>query len=532
MSARALNHWGWGWADRFPDRPTRELLGAQLGAVLGFTPGELADPVALADADVAPSMLAPPALLADIITDARDARARRTYGRSYRDLVRGFRGDFASAPDLVATPRDEADVVALLDWASGANVAVIPFGGGTSVVGGVERSDRERPVLVLELANLDAVLEVERTSLSARIQAGIFGPALETTLGQHGLTLRHFPQSFEFSTLGGWIATRAGGHFATLYTHIDDLVQTTRTVTPRGVLETRRFPSSGAGPSADRLMLGSEGTLGVITEAWMRVRPRPRFRATASVHFAKFRDAVSAVHALSQSGLYPTNCRLLDPREAALNFVATDGSSVVVVGFESADHGLAVWIERALELCRDHGGVCAKGAVIREGGERTGDDGVAGSWKQAFFEAPYLQSTMVSIGVIADTFETACTWDHFEELHQAITHDVRDALRRVAGKGSLSCRFTHVYPDGPAPYYTFLAPAKRGGELAQWAEIKSAASEALARAGGTITHHHGVGRTHRPWYEREAPALFLGMLRAAKREVDPAGIMNPGCLLT
>ncbi|MCA9556431.1 MAG: FAD-binding oxidoreductase, partial [Myxococcales bacterium] len=254
----------------------------------GYTPGPSLDAVALR----APRFEAP-AALADVVDQGAEARIRHTYGRAYRDVVRGFHRDFAVAPDAVATPRDEADVRRILDFAAGAKVAVVPYGGGSSVVGGVEcAGEAHAGVLSLDLGALNGVLEVSHIDRLARIQAGALGPALEAGLKAHGLTLRHFPQSFEHSTLGGWIATRAGGHFATLYTHIDDLVASVRMLTPAGLYATRTLPGSGAGPSPDRLALGSEGALGVITEAVVRVRPRPTFRAQASLHFARFEDAV------------------------------------------------------------------------------------------------------------------------------------------------------------------------------------------------------------------------------------------------
>ncbi len=399
---------------------------------------------------------------------------------------------------------------------------MIPFGGGTSVVGGVEADVGPffRGVLSLDTRRLDRVLEVDPTSRAARIQAGAAGPVLESQLAEHGFTLRHFPQSFEFSTLGGWIATRAGGHFATLYTHVDDLVESIRTVTPSGVLESRRLPASGAGPSPDRLILGSEGALGVITEAWMRVRPRPRHRSRANVLFRDYARAVEATRAIAQSGLHPANCRLLDRREALLNRVALGRSHVLLLGFESAELPQEPTLKQALDVAIGLGGRCPEGARHRTGdagGER-GD--AAGKWRRAFFEGPYLQSALVSLGVIADTFETCCTWDRFEALHGAVVQGVRAAMKRACGTGFLTCRFTHVYPDGPAPYFTFLAPAERGRELEQWVEIKRAASEALLEHGATITHHHAVGRLHRPWYERQSPDPFA------------AGILNPGVLLT
>jgi alkyldihydroxyacetonephosphate synthase len=296
-------------------------------------------------------------------------------------------------------------------------------------------------------------------------------------------------------------------------------------LTPRGVLESRRVPASGAGPSADRLVLGSEGTLGVITEAWMRVTPRPRYRTNASITFAELRSAVAAARAIAQSGLHPANCRLLDPTEALMNGVSLDGSALLLLAFESADHALDAWMARALAIAQGEGGACASGPSSREA------PGAAADWRSAFLAAPYLQSALISLGVIADTFETACTWARFDELHRAISEEVSAVLHRVCGGGILGMRFTHVHPDGPAPYYTFLAPARSGAELEQWAEIKRAAADAVLAHGGTITHHHGVGRTHRPWYDRERSAPFAAALRAVKAALDPQGILNPGVLI-
>jgi alkyldihydroxyacetonephosphate synthase len=339
------------------------------------------------------------------------------------------------------------------------------------------------------------------------------------------LTLRHFPQSFQFSTLGGWIATRAGGHFATLYTHIDDLVESVRALTPAGVWESRRLPGSGAGISPDRMLIGSEGTLGLITEAWVRVRPRPTRRASASVRFDRFADGTAAVRELSQSGLYPTNCRLIDAAEAAVTGAGDGSHALLVLGFESAHHDVEPWMALALDCCSDHGGTWERR------GTRGGSGDGASSWREAFLRAPYLRDTFVAIGVLSETFETAITWDRFDSSNTSILERVRAAVKDVCGAGSVTVRFTHVYPDGPAPYYTILAPARRGDELAQWAEIKRAASEAVLAEGGTITHHHAVGRDHRPWYDRQRPDPFAAALRGAKAAVDPTGALNPGVLI-
>jgi alkyldihydroxyacetonephosphate synthase len=530
---RERSFWGWGWADKLPDHEMRRAMAARVGAFFGQAPPELRqipsiDDVALPAARVVPE-------LGFCTCDPRE-RIFHTHGKNYRDLVRAFQGDFSRAPDVVAFPNDEGQVAEVLAWCAARGLAAIPYGGGTSVVGGVQPDpadvrDGLAGVCTIDLRAMRRVLEVDRISRGARIQAGALGPDIEEQLSPHGLTLRHYPQSFEFSTLGGWIATRAGGHFATLYTHIDDLVESVRMVTPAGVFATRRLPASGAGPSPERLVLGSEGTLGVITEAWMRVQERPNWRASASVSFPKFEHAVEGARRLAQSGLFPTNCRVLDAREAMLNHVAFDGSSVLIVAFESADHPLEAWMERALAIVHEAGGTCARGAVYKEAGAKVGAGEAASSWRQAFLDAPYMQSALVSLGVVVDTFETACTWDRFAALHAEVTRAAEDAMARACGGGILSCRFTHVYPDGPAPYFTFLAPGRVGREIEQWMAIKSAVSDALEAAGGTITHHHAVGRLHRPWYQREGSPIFLRAMDAVKGELDPRRILNPGVLV-
>jgi alkyldihydroxyacetonephosphate synthase len=424
-------------------------------------------------------------------------------------------------------PRDELDVERVLEWCSSERVAAIPFGGGTSVVGGVtpQLAGSYNGVVSIDLGALDRVLEVDEVSRAARIQAGALGPQLEAQLGEHGLTLRHFPQSFEFSTLGGWIATRAAGHFATLWTHIEDLLESVRAITPAGVWESRRLPGSGAGPSPDRMLAGSEGALGVITQAWMRVQPRPAHRSAAGVRFASFSAGAECVRAISQSGLHPSNCRLLDAGEAGLTMAGDGSHALLVLGFESTSHPVAEAMAGALQLCAAHGG------VVSEGRDPGGGDAVS-SWRGAFLGAPYVRDAMVAMGVLAETFETAITWDRFPAFHERVTAASEEAVRQACGGGGrVFCRFTHVYPDGPAPYFTVLAPARRGEEVEQWAAIKAAASDVILAEGGTITHHHAVGREHRPWYDQQRPEPFAVALRGAKLTVDPAGIMNPGVLI-
>jgi len=494
---------------------------------------QLQTPPRISDIGMASPRIQAPPILREIFSSQPTDRAGHTYGKAFRDIVRGLRRDFSPAPDLVAFPRDEADIVAVLDWAGAGDVAIIPYGGGSSVCGGVEaRLDGAyRAAVSLDLTKLDKVIEIDRRSRAARIQAGIFGPALETALRPAGLTLRHFPQSFEFSTLGGWIATRSGGHNATLYTHIDDFVEALRVVTPAGTLQTRRLPGSGAGPSPDRMFIGSEGTLGVITEAWMRLQDRPRFRASASIGFKDFARGAEAVRQIGQAGLYPSNLRLLDAGEAANSGVGDGRNALLLLAFESAHHELDAWMRAALECCRDNGGSIPDAAGRTKTDTSASRSGTAGAWREAFLRAPYLRDVIVAMGYISETFETAVTWDRFENFHAIILREVGDVLRRVCGTGSLTCRFTHVYPDGPAPYYTILAPSTPGSQLEQWSEIKAAAGEIIDRLGATITHHHAIGRDHRPWYDRQRPDLFARALSAAKGELDSRGILNPGVLI-
>jgi alkyldihydroxyacetonephosphate synthase len=534
-SARTRSWWGWGWEESALAGEELEALARTAAGLTGSTP-ELHDPPEVGALTLRAPRVQAPASLAAICSAERRDRAAHSHGKAFRDVARNLLGQVDNPPDLVARPRDEADVLSLLEWCSGAGIAAVPYGGGSSVVGGIEPAvgDAYPGVVSIDLGAMDRVLEVDPVGQAARIQAGALGPELEQQLRPHHLTLRHFPQSFEFSTLGGWLATRAGGHFATLYTHIDDLTEAMRVVTPVGVVETRRLPGSGAGPSPDRLFLGSEGALGVITEGWMRLTPRPRWRGAVSVRFASFDEGVEAVRGIAQARLYPANCRLLDGMEAALSAGVSGTGALLVLAFESADHPVNPWLDRAVEISRDNGGQPDAPRFSESTGPgeaAAGHQGTAGTWRQAFTRAPYMRDALARMGMVVETFETACTWDRFGELHAAVMGAAKEAATATCGGGMVTCRFTHVYPDGPAPYFSVVAPGRWGDQVRQWDEVKTAVSEALAGAGGTITHHHAVGRVHMPWYEHQRPPLVGVAHRAVKTALDPAGILNPGVLL-
>ena len=524
--------WAWGMeADEPTESQRRELAGvlsAKYGVSIDVPPVPSSS-----DLDLRPPRIAVPDSLASICSTDTHERAVHTYGRNFEDRIRAFNLHFPNPPDVVAFPRNEDDVAALLDWCSGHGYAAIPYGGGSSVVGGVEPPEGYDGIVSIDLGRLDRVLELDDVSRAARIQAGVYGPALEEQLRPHGYTLRHFPQSFEFSTLGGWIATRSGGHYATNQTHIDDFVESVRMVTPQGIWESRRLPGSGAGPSPDRLVLGSEGALGIITEAWMRIQARPRFRASAAVSFPSFEAGGEAVRQIVQTKLWPANCRLLDPSEAE-DALGSDGTqAILVLGFESAELPQGEQMRQVIAIARDCGGAVNEDQIriIDGSGEEARRPEAVGAWRNAFINAPYQRNASMGLGLVAETLETSITWDRWREMDDAVRNALQEALDRVCGGGRVTCRFTHVYPDGPAPYFTFEGMGRPGAEIEMHAEIKRVASDAIITAGGTITHHHAVGRVHRPWYDQQRPDPFAAALRAAKSAVDPNWVLNPGILV-
>ncbi|MBS01551.1 MAG: FAD-binding oxidoreductase [Gammaproteobacteria bacterium] len=522
--------WTWGWQADEPTQAQREDMARSLSATYGreVTAPPIPD---VQDIALRKPRLQIPSTLESIVTSDHTERVIHTYGGHFLELTRALRGEFDEPPDAVAYPATEAELEQVLDWCDSNGYVAVPYGGGTTVVGGVSVPAEARGAVTIDMERLDSVLEVDTTSRAARIQAGIFGPDLEDALRPQGFTLRHFPQSFPWSTLGGWIATRSGGHYATNHTHIDDFVESVRMLTPSGWWESRRLPGSGAGPSPDRMVLGSEGTLGIITEAWMRIQKRPVFRATAGIAFDSWERASEATRHVAQAKLWPANLRLLDPAEAGRAAGMSGSEALLIIGFESAEVPQGALIREAVEIARSQGGSIDDDDILIDDGSgaATGRGGAVGNWRSSFIGVN--AGTTNGMGLIGDTFETAITWDRWPEFDAGVRARVGDALQRVVGDAwTLSCRFTHVYPDGPAPYYTFSGMGTPGGEAEQWQTIKDAANQALIDLGGTITHHHAVGRMHAPGWRAQRPDLFETSLRAAKRALDPNGILNPGVL--
>ena len=528
---RIRKFWGWGFEDELLSEDEEENIDKRIASTFNLDSIERLSIPKANDIDLHKPKIKEPKSLEAIFSSDKLERLNHTYGKSFPDSARSILGLFPNPPDLVAFPTSEGDIYNILDWASSNDIAVIPYGGGSSVCGGVETyvGGGYKGVISLDMKNLDSIIDIDKDSRTALIQGGIFGPDLESKLKEHDLTMRHYPQSFEFSTLGGWIATRSGGHYATLYTHIDDFVESLKMITPSGLYETRRLPGSGAGPSPDRFAIGSEGTMGIITEASMRLQDRPTFRSSCTVEFGDYQNGLSALRHISQAGLFPANCRLLDSNEALFNGAGDGSKHLLILAFESSDHDKTFALDRALEITKDFQGNFEKPKQSSDA-HRSGS---SGNWRNSFIKAPYLRESFTRRGIIQDTFETAITWEKSFDFIEEIKARTGKAILEITGKPSLvTCRITHSYPDGLAPYFTFGAYANPETMIDIWKEIKLATNEICVSKGGTVTHHHAVGRDHRPQgYDNQIPELFNKVLVSAKSSLDPKGIMNPGVLI-
>ena len=524
--------WGWGYEDELLSEEEENNIDKRIAETFQLDSVERIDIPKAEQIELPKSRINPPKSLGSIFSKNQLERLNHSYGKSFPDSARSILGLFPSPPDLIAYPNSEQEITEILDWASSNDIAVIPYGGGSSVCGGVETDvgGDYAGVISLDMKNLNQIIEIDKDSRTASIQGGILGPELESKLKEYDLTMRHYPQSFEFSTLGGWIATRSGGHYATLYTHIDDFVESLKMITPSGLFETRRLPGSGAGPSPDRFAIGSEGIMGIITEASMRLQDRPTYRSSATVEFQDYEDALNALRQISQSGLFPSNCRVLDSNEALLNGAGNGTKHLLILSFESADHDKSMALGRALEISKDNNGLFEPQSKNKEDAHRSGS---SGSWRSSFIKAPYLRESFTRGGIIQDTFETSITWDRGFEFIEDIKAETTKAIELITGKPSLvTCRITHSYPDGLAPYFTFGAYATPKTMIDIWKEIKLATNEICNSMGGTVTHHHAVGRDHRPnGYDKQRPELFSKVLISAKSTLDPKGVMNPGVLI-
>ena len=538
-----MRWWGWG-EDRGAVRLPEAAL-AQLRSELGMDGSERALRVELEHVAVPEPALPAAARRAlehavgtEHVVDDHAARVTHACGKSFADLVRIRSGDGSGAPDAVVRPGSEAEVAASLAACADAGVAVIPFGGGTSVVGGVEALRGEHSAAVsMDLGRMDRVLDIDRESLTGRFEPGLLGPALESRLERVGVTLGHFPQSFEFSTVGGWVATRSAGQASTGYGRIDELVESVACVAPAARVATREVPASASGPALRELLVGSEGTLGVITAATLRLRRRPEARHYEAWSFRSFEEGVEAYRQLEQADASPDVARLSDEPETRLSMALAssggeagrfgraylrlrghEGGCIAFAGHEGSAEHVARRRGRSAQLLRAAGGIWL--------GQRP-----ARPWHRSRFSAPYLRDELLDRGVMVETLETATTWSKLHRLYQAVGASLHEALAARGTPPLVMCHVSHLYTSGASLYFTFIARQEQGAELDQWWAAKAAAGDAIVASGGTITHHHGVGRDHTPWIEAELGASGIELLRAAKERLDPTAIMNPGKLL-
>ena len=543
--------WGWGAPDKEYPLDSKPAAWPYMKAKLGISEEVRRPPVDLESIQLPPSRLSPEAIaaIAGVVgemhhtTQGRD-RLLHAYGKSYRDLVRVRAGQIENPPDAVVYPTQEAHVEQILALAAEHGFAVVPFGGGTSVVGGLEMPARlaDKPFISLDLARLSEVLAVDPLSLTATVQAGILGPKLEEQLQAQGVTLGHYPQSFEFSTLGGWVATRSAGQQSTRYGKIEQMVQGLRMVTPQGTLEVKPAPARAEGPDLAQAAIGSEGAFGVITEVTVRVHPKPERRDYRAFLFPSWEQGQTALREILQGEHHPATLRLSDAGETEALFklresqpsavgkwvqglfkwymrrwreIDPQAACLAILGFEgSHEH-----VERDRDACQ---ALCERNRGVSLG-QAIGD-----RWYESRFELPYMRDTLMDRGVLVDTLETSTTWANLPALYEAVRSALDGAIRKDGLSPMIFCHISHPYHTGASLYFTFAARQIEGDELGQWTRYKRAATDAIIAAGGALSHHHSVGLDHAPWMAGAVGETGLALIRGLKAASDPDEVLNPG----
>lgn len=554
--AREKLKWnGWGWQDQHFDFEGSEnqfwhfLKQALQIQQLQLTPALAMEAIQLPIPRLTAAQLQTLQSLLDPWQIKQDKRERLFHarGRSLPDLLDLRSGQLQQAvPDVVIYPRTAQQIQALLAFAANHQLAVVPFGGGSSVVGGVHAlcSPHHQGILCLDLSLMNHVLNIDDISLTVTAEAGIYGPELEEQLASQGYTLGHTPQSFEFSTLGGWIATRGAGDRSNRYGKIEDMLVSARVITPRGEWRLPAFPASAAGPDLRQLLAGSEGTLGIITEATLKIHPTPPAREARGFLFRNFLSGVEAIRKLVQKGIPTAMIRLSDEAETQFlfRFRPQNGPSSLPVRL------LKKWLDwqgygssPALLLISQEGEVAEIKAWVRQvSALLTQAEGfplgakAAVNWQKSRYTTPYLRDTLLDHGIGVETLETATEWRFLPRLYEALRHTLQTAMdqtvRTLGARGFVMAHISHCYPDGASLYFTFAFPLLAGQEKAQYQAIKSAACETIVREGATLSHHHGIGREHLRWLGAEKGSLGLQLLQNLRQTLDPSGILNPGKL--
>lgn len=545
---------GWGPTDQKNPLPPGAPQWEWIRRTLNMSRLPETPPVPLAEIRLAPCRLDQAALagLRGIVgshqlrTDDHE-RAFHARGRSYQDLLYLRAGKLDLIPDAVAYPRSAGEVLAVVQLCADRDIALIPYGGGSSVVGGINAVARSAggAVVTLDMTDMTRVSQIDTISMTARAEAGIYGPALEQALQAHGVTLGHYPQSFEYSTLGGWIAARGAGQQSNRYGKAEEWLVSATLATPRGMWTTEDAPASAAGPDLNQLVAGSEGTLGVICEATVKVHEIPARKDYRGYLFKRFAAGIEAARRIHRAEIPVAMVRLSDAAETHFlqAFSASRGAGalkahlqraylrvrgfstgacLMLVGHEGKEHTVT-WAQAQVEaICRGLGAL----PLGTGPGER---------WYQTRFRTPYSRDPMLDRGIGVDTLETSTRWSRIATLHDKVVTAIQGAMAanmpEPDARGIVMAHVSHSYPDGASLYFTFVFPRQLDREIAQWQAIKRAASDAIATSGGTISHHHGVGTDHLAWLPEEKGEIGMTLLQAMKREMDPTGILNPGKLL-
>lgn len=533
----------WGWGD--PNR-TVELPAAAEGLLRDAfgTSGKLTGPVDIETIELPEPRLDRKAtdLFKGIVGDTHVSQGHgdrivHAAGKGYVDLIRLRLGRVEHAPDAVVCPGSKQEIAKLLAACREQNVAVVTFGGGTSVVGGVEPlADGHRGVITLDLARLSRIVALDKRSMVATVEPGIKGPALEAALGREGLTLGHFPQSFEFASVGGWVATRSAGQASSGYGRIDDLVVGLECVCPAGDAVVKSLPASAAGPALREVFVGSEGTLGVIASADLQIKPKPVETRYEGWMFKEFGSGVDVLRTLAQAEVEPDISRLSDLAETQISMAIGGGGTkqrigksyikargygagcLAIFGYEGEPNGIQRKRAAASGIVRSGGGLY----LGQSPGER---------WIEGRYEGPYLRDALLDRGLLVETLETATLWSGLDDLYAAVQQALVESLTARGTPPLVMCHISHIYPSGGSLYFTFICKRESGAEVDQWRAAKRAATDAIVANGGTISHHHATGVDHAPWIEAEVGQVGASMLRSLKDLLDPTGILNPGKLL-
>jgi alkyldihydroxyacetonephosphate synthase len=517
-------HWS-RWGDPAQAGPLPETALALVDAFLGT-----ADTPAVAPGDVRLSEPLADDLVAELaaivgaehVLVDHDTRLLRTRGKSTPDLLKLRHGDGSDSPDAVVRPGSHDEIAAVIAWCVRRHVALVPFGGGTSVVGGLAaRRDGFAGVISLDLLRFDKLLEVDHESMTALLEPGLRGPRAEALLAAEGLTLGHFPQSFEYASIGGFAVTRSSGQSSAGYGRFDSLVVGLRMATPQGTLELGNSPANAAGPDLRELVMGSEGAFGVVTAVRVRVRRIPAVKVYDAWQFASFAEGAAAMRTLAQAGMLPTVIRLSDESETAINLARPSevggesaGGCMMISGYEGT--------QEAVEARR----TACSGLLDGLGGTKLGPD-AGQAWAEGRYHGPYLRDSLLDVGVLVETLETVTFWSNLDHVYEA----VKAALTTALGEATIVlCHISHVYETGASLYFT-VATRQSDDPVAQWLDAKAAASDAIVHSGASITHHHAVGRDHKPWLAEEIGPVGVMILRAVKERLDPTGVLNPGVLI-